>query len=58
VSVEAEGAWARQYRQGRAEQVRQQEIANLIAISSVPFLTVGQRQRAAARAFKMLGMSE
>lgn len=53
-----EGAWAREYRQGRAEQVRQQEIANLIAITSVPFLTIDQRRKAAARAFELLAVSD
>ncbi|QLD10907.1 hypothetical protein [Microbacterium oleivorans] len=53
-TADSEGAWAREYRQGRAEHVRQQEIANLIAITSVPFLTINQRRRAAARAFELL----
>lgn len=55
---EKEGAWAREYRQGRAEQVRQQEIANLIAITSVSFLTIEQRRKAAARAFELLALSD
>lgn len=56
MSSEKEGSWAREYRQGRVEQVRQQEIANLIAISGVPFLTIVERRDAAARAFVLLGL--
>lgn len=58
MTADSEGAWARQYRQGRAEQVRQQEIANLIAITSVSFLTIDERRRAAARAFELLEVPE
>ncbi len=46
--------WADEYAKGRAEQVKQQEIANLIAISAVPFLTIDERRDAAGRAFQLL----
>lgn len=51
---EKEGAWAREYRQGRAEQVEQQRIANLIAISNSPYLRSHERSWAAAQAFEAL----
>lgn len=54
MTADSEGSWARQYRQGRVEQVRQQEISNLIGVTSVPFLTIDQRRRAAERAYAML----
>lgn len=53
-SSEKEGAWAREYRQGRAEQVKQQRISNLIAISAVPFLAIEERKQAAKLALDLL----
>lgn len=55
---EKEGAWAREYRQGRAAQVEQQRIANLIAISNSPCLSSAERQWAAGAAFKALRAQE
>jgi hypothetical protein len=51
---EKEGAWAREYRQGRAAQVEQQRIANLIAISDSPYLSSQDRSRAAQEALEAL----
>lgn len=48
--MSAEGAWAREYRQGRAEQVEQQRIANLIALAGLPELSMDIRVDAANRA--------
>ncbi|WP_405375943.1 MULTISPECIES: hypothetical protein [unclassified Microbacterium] len=44
---ERESEWARAYRQGRAEQVEQQRIANLIALAGIPWLSMTTRQDAA-----------
>lgn len=52
--AEKEGAWAREYRQGRAPQVEQQRIANLIAISDSPCLSSVDRHWAAGAALKAL----
>jgi len=52
--AEKEGSWAREYRQGRAAQVEQQRIANLIAISDSPCLSSAERQWAAGVAVKAL----
>lgn len=55
---EKEGAWAREYRQGRAEQVEQQRIANLIAISDSPCISAEERRWAASAALKGLVATE
>lgn len=55
---EKEGAWAREYRQGRAAQVEQQRIANLIAISNSPCLSSSERTWAARAALKALAARE
>lgn len=52
--TEREGAWAREYRQGRAEQVKQQRIANLIALSASPQLNGIKRGRLAGEAYDAL----
>lgn len=54
--AEKEGAWAREYRQGRAAQVEQQRIANLIAISASPRIPIADRNWAAQQALKALGV--
>lgn len=55
---ENEGAWAREYRQGRVAQVVQQRIANLIAISASPCLSSDERGWAARAAFNALRAQE
>lgn len=45
--TEKEGDWAREYRQGRAEQVEQQRIANLIALAQLPNVGTARRNQAA-----------
>lgn len=51
---EKEGAWAREYRQGRAEQVKQQRIANLIALASLEWTTRGTTQKCIDEAYRLL----
>ena len=51
-----EGSWAREYRQGRAEQVKQQRISHLIAISASPRISIESRNWAANEALKALGV--
>lgn len=55
---EREGAWAREYRQGRSEQVEQQRIANLIALSRSPYLNGIKRGRLADEAYEALTAAE
>lgn len=52
--AEKEGEWAREYRQGRAEQVKQQRIANMIALSESPRLSSTKRSRLSAQAYREL----
>lgn len=52
--TEKEGVWAREYRQGRAEQVKQQKIANLIAAAQLPQLASVRRRDLADRAYAAL----
>lgn len=52
--AEKEGPWAREYRQGRAAQVEQQRIANMIALSRSPYLSGDKRSRLADRAYEAL----
>jgi len=54
MTADDEGAWAREYRQGRREQVEQQRIANLIAISASPHISFLNQKWAADEALKML----
>ncbi len=54
--AEEEGSWAREYRQGRAEQVEQQRIANLIALSASPLIDMAARKSAARQAARLLGI--
>ena len=54
MSDEKEGYWAREYRQGRAEQVKQQRIANLIALGNSPWASVDHKDRAIAEAYRLL----
>lgn len=56
--AEKEGAWAREYRQGRAAQVEQQRIANLIAMSDSPCISSDERSWAARTALKALVAGE
>lgn len=58
MSDEKEGSWAREYRQGRAAQVEQQRIANLIAVSASPLLPIDERKRAIRRAARALGVRD
>lgn len=58
MSQEKEGAWAREYRQGRAAAVEQQRIANLIAVSASPLLSITERKRAIRRAARALGVRD
>ncbi len=55
---EKEGAWAREYRQGRTEQVKQQRIANLIALSDSPCISSEERMWAARTALAALREAE
>lgn len=54
MTADDEGAWAREYRQGRREQVEQQRIANLIAISASPYISSLSQNWAADEALNML----
>lgn len=58
MSDQKEGAWAREYRQGRAEQVKQQRIANLIALSASPWVSSATQKYAALVAASLLGVDE
>lgn len=55
---EKEGAWAREYRQGRTEQVKQQRIANLIAFAALDDITNKSRTRAIQEAYRELFPTE
>jgi hypothetical protein len=48
-------AWGREYREGRADQVEQQRIANLIAASGCPAATNEARRWAINEALRSLG---
>lgn len=54
MTSETEGDWAKQYRQGRADQVKQQRIANLIALSHSPYLNGIKRGKLADEAYREL----
>lgn len=54
MSAEKEGIWAREYRQGRVEQVKQQRIANLIALGDSAWAPVDHKDRAIAEAYRLL----
>lgn len=51
---DTEGPRAREYREGRAEQVKQQRIANLIALSASPHLNGIKRRKLADEAYESL----
>lgn len=55
---EKEGPWAREYRQGRAEQVKQQRIANLIALSNSPRVSSATRNYAVLVAANLLEVEQ
>jgi hypothetical protein len=56
MTAEKEGPWAREYRQGRAEQVKQQRVANLISLSNSPRVSIATRNYAALVAATLLGV--
>lgn len=49
--------WANEYRQGRVDQVEQQRIANLIAVSECSAASTDARNWAITEALKSLGFA-